>query len=425
MRQSLPQQLSSRLKSFLPKKNPRPGFFTNIMFLVIAFGMMVFIAHSDLVTTNPLQQETQEPEHQDTPLFSKQELSFFNDTITSLLESTNFNGSVLMAKKGEIIYDACFGYADIQNNTIITSDTPFQLASISKTFTAAAVLMLENRGALSVGDRVQSHIPCFPYPDVTIRHLLNHTSGLPNYMYLVERYWEKQYPPTNEDLLNLFVKHYHHLNFRPGSRFRYSNTGYAFLGLLIERVSNQSFPDFIRKEIFAPLSMDHSFVYDIHQNNNNQTKRAFGFRRWRNTYIEIPDGQHDGIMGDKGVFSTARDLYLWDRAIANNQLLPDSIWEKASGYTILDNNQTAKYGMGWRVQNFRNKHVAYHPGQWSGFRTILMRFVEDDTALIILNNTNRDISFITDALQNILFCNEPIAGTEEPALYDPLVASGF
>lgn len=408
----------------LPKKNPRPGFFTNIIFLVTAFGMMVFLAHSDLVTTIPQQQQTQETEKQNLPLFGKQELAFFNDTITSILEATSFNGSVLMAKKGEIIYDACFGYADIQNNTIIASDTPFQLASISKTFTAAAVLMLQNRGALSVDDRVAEHIPCFPYPDVTIRHLLNHTSGLPNYMYLVERYWEKQHPPTNEDMLNLFVDHYHHLNFRPGHRFRYSNTGYAFLGLLIERVSNQPFPDFLRKEIFEPLNMDHSFVYDVHQSDNNPAKRAFGFRRWRNTYIEIPDGQHDGIMGDKGIFSTARDLYLWDQAIAGNQLLPDSVWEKASGYTILENNLSVKYGMGWRVQSFRNKHVAYHPGQWSGFRTILMRFVEDDAVLIILNNTNRNISCVTDALQNMLFFNEPVAGRPEPAEYDLRIASG-
>ncbi len=397
---------------------PRPGLIGNISFLLLAFGMVIFIAHSEYVMEYPAH-EPLEVEEVSTRAFTDEDLLFYQDTITKLLLSQHFNGSVLLAREGEVLFSHSFGFADFRNDAPLTTKTPFQLASISKTFTATATLMLHDRGKLHLDDPVAKHIPEFQYPDITIRHLLSHTSGLHNYMYLLERYWDEARPPTNEDVLDLFTEYPMYLNFRPGTRFDYSNTGYAFLGLLIERVSGKTFASFMHEEIFDPLGMKHTFVYDPGLPEGTPKERAFGFRRWGNTHIIIPDVVHDGVMGDKGIYSDIHDLYRWDRAIAEGSLLSDSLWHTAFKHTRLVNNRTVRYGMGWRLQSYMGKAVAHHPGRWNGFRTSLKRFVDDDATLILLSNNNRNITHLVEALQNILFYQEIATKTQPPEKEDP------
>ncbi|MFP4064369.1 MAG: serine hydrolase domain-containing protein [Bacteroidales bacterium] len=416
MRHTYKRILTSFL-TFLKRRGLRPGFSGNFVFLLISLGMVSFIAQSDFATYD-LPKEKVFEEDTIAPAFSDDDLLFYRDTITELLLQHNFNGTVLLAKDETILFSRSFGFADFRNNTPLNPETPFQIASISKTFTAAAVLLLQEKGRLNIDDPVKTYIPEFPYEDITVRMLLTHTSGLHNYMYLVERYWKQETPPDNEDMLELFVRHQSGLNFRPGTRFGYSNTGYAFLGLLIERVSGKSYADFLKEHIFDPLGMPNTFAYDLHSHKQARSDRAYGFRRWGRAHLLIPDVDHDGVMGDKGIYSNIIDLYTWERAINNGELLPEHRWKEASDYTRLANNNPVRYGMGWRLQTFLDKKVVYHPGRWNGFRTSFRRYVEDNATLIILTNTNRDVTPFVRRLENILFMDEIagqrlLAGTEE------------
>lgn len=338
-------------------------------------------------------------------VFSEEELQFFEDEITSLLVRTRFNGQLLVARHGTVLYNRCFGFADFRNSTPLTPETPFQTASISKTFTATAVLLLHQEGKLNIDSLVVKYIPEFPYPRITVRHLLNHTSGLQNYMWVLERSWTQSRKPTNEDMLQTFIRQRRPLDFTPGSRFAYSNTGYAILGLLVERVSNQRFPDFMHERIFGPLGMTNTFVYDVHEG-ETPSVRAFGFRPNRGRFALINDVSHDGVMGDKGIFSTANDLYKWDQAIYQNQILLPEIWEKAFANTILQNNTPVNYGLGWRLQTFLDQRIVHHPGRWSGFRTSFKRYIDNDATLIILTNNNMNIASLVDSMQRIIFHKE-------------------
>jgi CubicO group peptidase (beta-lactamase class C family) len=337
--------------------------------------------------------------------FSEEELDFFDEEITRILVNNRFNGSVLIARYGTVLYHRTLGFADFRNHIPLTPNTPFQLASISKTFTGAAVLLLQEEGKLNIDDPIKDHIPTFPYDAITVRHLLNHTSGLQNYMWLVERFWKNPLPPTNENVLDLFIKHQRPLDFTPGTRFAYSNTGYAFLGLLIERVSGQRYPDFVRERIFQPLAMENTFVYDLHAG-AVPSERAFGFRQTTRAMVVIPDVAHDGVFGDKGIYSTTSDLYKWDQAIYLNALLPADVWQQAFQPAVLRNNNTIEYGHGWRLQTYLDRRIAHHPGRWNGFRTSFKRFIDDHATLILLNNTNRDITGLIRDIQKTIFHEE-------------------
>ncbi len=396
----------------------KPGMPGNLIFLLAAVGLLSLAVHSGYVTEHtPVASEKQPVET--LSRFSDDDLQFYQDTITQLLLQHRFNGNVLLARDGEIIFSRSFGFADFRNHTPLQPDTPFQLASISKTFTAAAVLILHHEGMLDIDDHAHKHIPEFPWDNITIRHLLNHTSGVQNYMWLVERYWKDERKPNNEDMLQLFIDHPRHLDFWPGTRFAYSNTGYGFLGLLIERVSRQSYASFLHERIFKPLNMDNSFVYDPNSSEMMTADRAFGFRPWRRTHLLIPDVRHDGVMGDKGIYASTYDLYTWDQAMTNGKILPEELWEKAFDYTTLHNGRQVRYGMGWRLQNFMDSHVVHHPGRWNGFRTSMKRFVDKDATLILLNNTNRNITHLVQSLQHILFLEEIRGQDEKPPDEDP------
>ena len=337
--------------------------------------------------------------------YSEEEIAYLDNRITRLLVEQNFNGNVLIARYGVLIYERSFGFSHFNRAEPMNLETTFQLASISKTFTGTAILLLQKEGLLSVDDPVKQHIPEFPYDNITIRQLLNHTSGLQNYMWLVERFWRKSTPPRNEDVLQLFVNHRRPLNFTPGHRFEYSNTGYVFLALIIERVSGQSFAEYIHQNIFDPLEMNRSFVYDLH-NTTAIENRAYGFRQWRGSHIIIPDNNLDGPLGDKGIFSTVGDLFKWDQALYRSSLLPSEIWKQAFEHGRLSNDSTINYGFGWRLQNYLDKKIVHHPGRWHGFRTSLKRFIDDHTTLILLSNNNQNIAGIIEGIQDILYYEE-------------------
>jgi CubicO group peptidase (beta-lactamase class C family) len=397
-------------------RRPRPSRLKKILpflFAITAIGVSIFVFQSyhsgNKAHAGEIPEETQPPS-----LFSQEELDYYENSFREFLQQNRFNGTALVARNGVILYQENFGYSDFRNNTALNLETPFQLASITKTFTAAAVLLLQEERMLLIDDPLAAHIEGFPYPEMTIRHLLNHTSGIQNYMYLLERHWQHEHMPTNEDVLNLFIRHQPGRNFRAGARFGYSNTGYAFLALLVERVSGLPFPEFMHQRIFEPLGMYNTFVYNPRTQHPLAVNSALGFRPGRRAFILNDDVLHDGVFGDKGIYSTVIDLFIWDRSIREARLLPASAWDQAFEPAMLQNGRTVSYGQGWRLQNFLDKRVVHHPGRWNGFRTSFKRFIDDDATLILLSNNSRDISNIVNGMQNILFHKEIELLAEKP-----------
>jgi CubicO group peptidase (beta-lactamase class C family) len=330
------------------------------------------------------------------------DITQFFELVTDMLITQEFNGNVYISKDGKVLFDRCLGFADFRNSEPLNRETVFQLASISKTFTAAAILLLQEDSLLNINDKVKKHIRNFPYSDITIKHFLTHTSGIQNYMFLVEKFWKKGIYPTNEDVLQLFIEQNRPLNFTPGQKFEYSNTGFVMLALIIERVSKQGFAQFLEQRIFKPLELNNTFVYDI-RNKSKISNRAYGFRKVGSGWRFIPDDNLDAILGDKGIFSNIDDLLKWDNALSSYLAFPSHIAMEAFEFQKLPNDSIIEYGYGWRLQDVFGIKAIHHPGRWKGFRTSLKRYTEKNTTLIILSNNNTDISNLVDTLQALLF----------------------
>lgn len=317
----------------------------------------------------------------------------------------NFQGNMLIAYKGNILYSNSNGYADPQKKTQLDENSVFQLASISKQFTAMAVMMLKERGELSYSDTINKYITNFPYEGITIRMLLNHTSGLPNYMWLLENHWNKNYTPYNDDVLDLMAQHKLNLYFKPGTRFSYSNTGYIVLASIVEEVSGERFDKFLKENIFEPLEMNNSYVVSLIY--NHKKDHLDGFYKWGKSYRKISQNINDATVGDKGIYSTINDLFKWDKALYENKLITEETKQEAYKKVQLKNGNHYPYGFGFRIKEFNNKKVVYHYGKWNGFRTGIVRFVEDTSTIILLNHTNAPgATRITESIQDVLYLSE-------------------
>jgi CubicO group peptidase (beta-lactamase class C family) len=321
-------------------------------------------------------------------------------------ERFSFNGSVLIGYHGMPAYHKTFGYMDFSEKEPTSKNIPFQLASVSKQFTAISVIMLVEEGVLNYGDTVAHFIPDFPYPRVTVEQLLHHTAGMPNYMWLLEHKWERGKEAYNDDIIYLMKTHETNLYFRPGLRYDYSNTGYAVLAYLVEVVSGMPFPDFVQQRIFDPLEMKNSFVYSRALGREYPERLSGYYRRWRR-YNKISETVHDGVVGDKGVYSTAEDLFKWDQALYTNKLISDSSKKRAFTPVKVRSRWEYPYGYGFRLKTVNDKKVVYHTGLWEGFRVNLMRYIEDRNTIIVLNHTNANVNNVMIKRIEHILQNEP------------------
>jgi CubicO group peptidase (beta-lactamase class C family) len=250
-----------------------------------------------------------------------------------------------------------------------------------------AVLILKERKLIDLNDLVQKYIPDFPFNNVTIKHLLQHTSGMPNYMYFVDNCWKSELPLTNEDVLKIININKPTLSFEPGKRHFYSNTGYAMLALLVERVSGKPFYQFLNENIFAPLKMKNTFAWNRAACDTNENI-AIGYSRSGWKYHKKEHVPLDEVLGDKSVYSTVDDLLKWDQALYHHKLISNSLLQEAFTPVVLKSNRVQKYGYGWRLNEVDGKRVIYHNGLWNGFTSSLSRYVEDSLTVILINNTN-------------------------------------
>ncbi len=296
----------------------------------------------------------------------------------------DFNGSMLVAKNGKTIFQNQYGIARFSDNSPLTDSSAFQLASVSKQFTAVAIMLLAEQGKLHLEDTIGYYFPGCPYPKIKIFQLLNHTSGLPKYFWLAEHCWDKPVPPTNEDMLNLLSEEKLPPFFRPGRAFDYSNTGYFLLATLIEHLSGMSYGEFIKKNIFAPLGMKHSFVYRFGID-SVRPNQLFGYRRRGRRHIKIPCTVNDAITGDKNIYSTAGDLIKWVNGLNEGKIITLESLHKMYSCGETKYHRKIAYGYGFRINE--KEGIIYHDGKWNGFRTSIKQFQKDKVTIILLEHT--------------------------------------
>jgi CubicO group peptidase (beta-lactamase class C family) len=315
----------------------------------------------------------------------KQELiaDRFGSLFTTLATKHGFNGDVLLSHNGKVVYENAFGYSDLKRKTPLNIESTFQLASVSKQFTSAAILMLHDQGKLEFSDSVGKFFPDFPYKNVTIRLLLGHRSGIPDYMNFAGRYWNRKSGfLTNSDLMDMLVTYHPRLEFKPDQRYKYSNTGYAILASIVEKISGVTYAEFMAQHVFSPLGMRNTFVFDP---NNRQTSR-YETKGYNKNCRPASEDFLSGVVGDKGVYSTVDDMYKWDQALYTDNLVKQETLEEA--FTPLsDTKRHGSYGYGWRIGKLENgDKIVYHAGWWRGYNSLFVRRLEDKTLIIVLSN---------------------------------------
>lgn len=297
------------------------------------------------------------------------------------------NGTMLIAQNDEVLVRKASGYEVLDNQSQpIVENTCFELASVSKAFTAAAVLLLVQEGKVSLIDYLGKYFPNLPYTGITVHNLLCHTSGLPEYFDFKSSWFPQGRLTTNQDVVDVLVKHHPKTIFAPGTGYKYTNTNYVLLALIVEKASGQKFEDFVRENIFQPAGMSASF-YVTERNTKKGYSIATGHKADR-IPREIKD--LDGTIGDKGMYSTINDLFAWKKAyFTNHTILSKEMVEKAtSAQNQLKNDKvpSEEYGYGWHLEDGPYGKLIYHGGLWHGFNHILVYYSEKDIFMVFLSN---------------------------------------
>jgi CubicO group peptidase (beta-lactamase class C family) len=318
------------------------------------------------------------------------------DSIFSELQTkTGFNGCVLYGEKGRLVFKKAYGYDDFKAKKRLTTSSPFQLASVSKMFTAMSIMILKEEGLLSIDDSVKKYIPELPYPGLTIRNLLNHRSGLPDYMHFADTYWDQTKPLTNEDMIRIMAINQPPKYFSPDGGFDYCNSNYALLASVVERITKEPFDKFVKENIFEPVGMKNTFIYKLDPSQPVPDWIPVGVEGHtggRSIPRTEPNFYQNGVIGDKGVYATVEDLFKWDQALYNEVLISNQTLQEAfSPGSPKISKWKDNYGFGWRIKADRVKTV-YHYGWWKGFRTYFIRDLYQEKTIIVLTNTTRPLA---------------------------------
>jgi CubicO group peptidase (beta-lactamase class C family) len=292
-------------------------------------------------------------------------------------------GVVYITHRGVPVYERVFGLANVEQGTPISLETNFRLASITKQFTAFCVLQLADRGALSLDDTIDKFFPELPKiaQKVTVRHLLTHTSGIIDYEDLIPDDVTDQLHDI--DVLNL-VATQHGLYTPPGAAYNYSNSGYALLALIVERVSGISYAEYLEENIFQPLGMDTSVAYQ--KGISEVENRAMGYRLVEGEYQFRDQSRTSAILGDGGIYGNVLEYALWEESLATTQLLSQELLDDSMTRFELENGDEIDYGYGWRIFDIQGVRVVGHGGSTSGFNNFVYRAPDRDLLFIILTN---------------------------------------
>ena len=302
-----------------------------------------------------------------------------------LLEKEHrFNGSVLIAKDGKVLLSKGYGYTDHTKASRLTKDSSMRLASVSKQFTAAGILVLQEQGKLSLDDAVTDYIPELPYPGVTLRHLLNQTSGIPDiYIALAEA--NKATIPllTNQIAVDLLISEARTADSKPNEVFSYSNTNYILLARIAEIITGMSFEDFMRTSLFEPLGMHNTRVWNLTSSSADFENKASDFLNFAGHTKASTPTFIDGVAGDGAVFSSSADMLIWNQFWNSNTLVSETALKEAFERPILNDGTVSNYGFGWIISN----EGMWHDGRWLGANTLINRNVQEKTTFVILDNS--------------------------------------
>ena len=338
----------------------------------------------------------------------KQYAKFISD-----MRSKGFTtGNILVYENGEIVFQSSDGLRAIDPIDSLTLNSQFRLASVSKQFTGVAIMKLKQAGNLDYDQKVNTILTDFPHDNITIKHLLHHTSGIADYIEIIKENFvsqnsTKRYILGNNEILDIFYDTNPKLNFQPGEEFEYSNTGYLVLASIVEKISKQHFRDFLKENIFEPLGMSRTTLYNYQEGNDpNMPNRVFGYRKTEsekgyelNDYHVVND-----VRGDGGIYSTLNDLYKWNMALVNYKVLPKEYLDEAWSWGTLNNGEKITYGFGWSLflEDKTKPKTVFHSGGWVGFSTYLFNEIETKSGYIVLtNNSTRAVSDIIDAIDSI------------------------
>lgn len=297
--------------------------------------------------------------------------------------NNSMNGGFLVAKNGQIIFEKYEGKSNFSNNEDIDANTPLHIASVSKVLTATAILRLIDREKLHLEDKVNSILPKFPYDEITIKMLLSHRSGLPNYAYFADdtKVWNRSKMLHNQDILDLLAQHKFGLYFKPDRKFGYCNTNYAILALVIEKITGKNYREAMKEMIFEPLGMKNTYVYDYSKDKETASLSYKGNK----VLYEL--NHLDDVYGDKNIYSTPRDLLKFDMATYSDKFLnPVLVSEAFKGYSY-EHRGTKNYGLGIRMLEWETgEQLFYHNGWWHGNTSSYVKLKKDTVALFAISN---------------------------------------
>lgn len=336
-----------------------------------------------------------------------------DEYLTAQATLYRFNGNVLVAENGKIVFQKSYGYANFDTKRMLNDSAVFELASVSKQFTATAILLLKDKGKLKLTDSLRQYFPELPYNNISIYQMLTHTSGLPDYEEAMNKKWDRSKIAFNKDIIAFLSIEKPPVLFTAGSKWEYSNTAYAILASIVEKVSEQSFSAFMAQNIFQPLQMNHTRIYNTRRSlKDTIANYAYGFvyEDSLKKYF-MPDSVAelkyviylDGIQGDGVVNSTTADLLRWDRSIKNHSLLSEATQnEMLKEQALIDTVKKTHYGFGVFMEKTDLGYVIAHSGGWPGYITYLARNVDKDQTFIVLSNNASPSSAIATAVQHLL-----------------------
>jgi CubicO group peptidase (beta-lactamase class C family) len=331
------------------------------------------------------------------PALAQVSLGQIDDVFHSLKSTDAPGAAVLVVSNGKVVFRQGYGVTDLRTRKRIDSETDFRLASFTKQFTATCIMLLAHDGKLRYDDHLTDFFPEFPAygKAITVRNLLNHTSGLPDYEDILMR----QYPNTPEEKIPQIVdagvlkllEQQSAGQFPPGSKWQYSNSGYAVLAMIVQKVSGKAFGEFLHERIFVPLQMNHTLAYE--RGKNEVPHRAYGHSKDKDRgWHETDQSPTSAVLGDGGIYTSIDDLQKWDRALREHTLLSEAEMqpgltavEPTSGPGIHDGKRVS-YGFGWFLDPYKGHRRMYHDGETIGFLTTIQRFPDDNLTVIVLAN---------------------------------------
>jgi CubicO group peptidase (beta-lactamase class C family) len=340
-------------------------------------------------------------------LFGQNTLLKIDSILQKSYDNKALNGTVLIAKDGKIVFEKSYGFANFDKKMLLDEKTQFQIASVSKQFTAFGIMVLKKQGKLHFEDKVVKFIPNFPYPNITLRHLMQHTSGLPEFWNGIRPNLDTTRSNGNKDVIDYLIKKKLPLRFEAGEKWEYSDIGYDILATIIELISGQTYGNFLRKQVFHPAGMYNTqglMVTDIRRINAKNLARGYIqdslngnqlAHEVRNFVFYLGD-----FYGDGSVISTPRDLKKWDDALRAYMLADSAHFSEAyrpiirKDGSVYEVQKGVSYGFGWGLRDEPPMGKSYsHGGGHPGFITNYFRFPDKAMVLIVCRNVEQKASF--------------------------------